>query len=165
MIREARASELSRLQAIEREAGERFRDTAMAFVLDAPPTPADAYADALRAGLLLVVEAAGAPVGFLAAREMPGALHILEVSVHPDFGRRGHAGALLRHAAGLAQARNLPLLTLTTDRLLPWNAPLWARYGFIEAGDACPDWLRAILDTERDAGFDPARRVAMLRPA
>lgn len=162
MIRPARAEDLPRLLEIEATAAERFRETEMAFVLDAPPT-LGAYTTALESGLLLSAEVAGELAGFLAAREMPGALHILEVSVHPDFGRRGLAAALVDHAASLATQRNLPLLTLTTDRHIPWNAPLWAKLGFREAAEHGPDWLNKFLEAERDAGFDPARRVAMLR--
>lgn len=165
MIRPARPEELPRLLAIEAEAAKRFRGTAMEFVLSGPAAPPDHYAAALGAGLLFVAEADGEPAGFLAGREMPGALHILEVSVHPDFGRRGLARALIGHAATVARARNLPLLTLTTDREIPWNAPLWAKLGFREAGDAGPAWLGEFLEAERDAGFEPARRVAMLRQA
>lgn len=162
MIRPARAEDLPRLLEIEAAAAERFRETEMAVVLDAPPCAA-AYTNSLESGLLLSAEADGELAGFLAAREMPGALHILEVSVHPDFGRRGLAAALIAQAASLASQRNLPLLTLTSDRHIPWNAPLWAKLGFREAEGHAPDWLNKFLEAERDAGFDPARRVAMLR--
>ncbi len=162
MIRTARAEDLARLLAIETAAAERFRGTAMAFVLDAPPTSADGYGEALESGLLFVADLEGEAAGFLAAREMPGALHILEVSVHPDCGRRGLARALIAHAANVALGLQLPLLSLTTDRDIAWNGPLWAKLGFRET-DCPPEWLATILLAERDAGFDPARRVAMLR--
>ena len=164
MIRAARPEDLPTLIALEREAGERFRNTPMAFVLDWPSPPPQAYSAALDAGLLFIAEQDAQPAGFLAGVAMPGALHILEVSVHPDFGRRGLAQALVAHAATVAQGLQLPLLTLTTDREIPWNAPLWSKLGFQEAKDP-PEWLSQILLAERDAGFDPARRVAMLRPA
>lgn len=165
MIRPARRSELARLAKIEAAAAERFRNTPMAFILDGPSPSPDAHAAALEAGLLFVAEAEGVPAGFLAAREMPGALHILEVSVHPDFGRRGLAGALLHQAVTAARSRNLPLISLTTDRDIPWNAPLWAKLGFTLAEADKPAWLEQMLIAERDAGFDAGRRVAMLRPA
>lgn len=165
MIRPARAGELPLLLLLEEQAAQRFRGTAMEFVLHQPPPPPDAYAQILEKGLLFVIEQDARLAGFLAAIEMPGALHVVEVSVHPDCGGRGFARALIVHAADIARSRYLPALTLTTDREIPWNGPLWAKLGFRDlAADERPDWLGKILEAERDAGFDETRRVAMIRP-
>ena len=68
-------------------------------------------------------------------------------------------------AAG-APARGCTHLSLTTDRLLPWNAPFYARHGFaIVPPDGLPDWLAAMPAREAASGLDPARRCIMVRPA
>jgi hypothetical protein len=57
-------------------------------------------------------------------------------------------------------------VSLTTDALLPWNGPMYARMGFAPLSlDCIPSWLRAILKREIAHGFDPLRRIAMARPA
>ena len=44
------------------------------------------------------------------------------------------------------------MVTLTTFADVPWNAPLYRRYGFRDMPrDALPDWLAAVRD-EEDAG-------------
>jgi hypothetical protein len=57
----------------------------------------------------------------------------------------------------------VPLVSLTTDRTLPWNAPFYARLGFVivEGADVPPE-LQARLDGQAAAGFDPAQRCAMV---
>ncbi|WZB66012.1 hypothetical protein WJ971_27115 [Achromobacter xylosoxidans] len=53
-------------------------------------------------------------------------------------------------------------MALTTDRELPWNAPFYQRQGFVEVpAPQLGPALRARLEAEAAAGFDPARRCAM----
>ena len=95
---------------------------------------------------------------------MGGWLHILEMSVHPDGQRQGRAGALVAAARDHARASGLSHLSLTTDRWIPFNGPMYAGMGFrILPRDRCPAWLSDLMAREVAAGFDPARRVAMVR--
>jgi hypothetical protein len=57
----------------------------------------------------------------------------------------------------------VPLVSLTTDRTLPWNAPFYARLGFelVEGDDVPPD-VQVRLAGQVAAGFDPAQRCAMV---
>jgi GNAT superfamily N-acetyltransferase len=161
-IRAARNEDLPRLADIEDAAEQLFRGTAMEFVLDLPhhPPPAALPAQAL---IWVSVDANDTPQGFLEAEVIEGWLHILELSVHPAAQRQGRARALLEHARSEARRRRLTHLSLTTDRAIPFNGPMYQRFGFVPLGKPdCPAWLKAILDEEVRHGFDPDRRVAMV---
>jgi GNAT superfamily N-acetyltransferase len=163
MIRPARPDELLRLAEIEDAAAEMFRGTAMDFIFRTPPAPP---ATAIPEGVLILVsvDLDDRAMGFLEAEPMGGWLHILELSVHPDGQRQGRAKALLDHAAGMALAAGLSALSLTTDAELPWNGPMYQRLGFARLAPVeTPDWLSALLAREAGHGFDPARRIAMMR--
>jgi GNAT superfamily N-acetyltransferase len=165
MIRRARPVDVPLLAAIEDAAEAMFEGTAMAFVLEIPRLPTQAPLRALEDGLLWVsVDPADRPVGFLEAEVIGGWLHLWEMSVHPDFQRQGRAGALVEAAVAAARIRGIGTLSLTTDRHLPWNGPMYRAMGFeeLEAG-AIPDWLAAILAREVAHGFDTVRRLAMSR--
>lgn len=164
MIRPARQDELETVAAIESAAEAAFDGTAMAFVCDLPRTQRSSIA--LGHLLLVAVDERDTPVGFLDAEAMDGWLHIHEMSVHPAAQRQGHARALIEAARLDALRAGLLVLSLTTDRFIPFNGPLYGRLGFrILAPEDQPAWLRAVLRREVAAGFDPARRVAMSRTA
>lgn len=44
---------------------------------------------------MLVVDEGAGPVGWAVGWAVPGELHVMNVAVHPDHRRRGHARALL----------------------------------------------------------------------
>jgi GNAT superfamily N-acetyltransferase len=159
------------LPPLERAAGRRFPPERI-------PDPEHTYPvaeleSARLNGLLLVAAAdadAGAPAvpeepaGFAVCTVIEGWLHLEEVSVHPDHGRRGLGRRLVDAVAGLAEARGLAGVTLTTFEDVPWNAPFYGRMGFQVVPDAeMPEWLAARLADEAASGL--TRRVAMRRPA
>ncbi|WP_105969991.1 GNAT family N-acetyltransferase [Streptomyces geranii] len=105
------------------------------------------------------------PVAYLIAEPVDGALHIEQVSVHPDFAHRRIGEALLAHAADQARAEGLTHLTLTTFTEVPWNAPYYARLGFRTLTDAeLTPSLREIRAAEAAHGLDRWPRVCMRRP-
>jgi hypothetical protein len=63
-----------------------------------------------------------------------------------------------------AAAENRPALTLTTFRDVPWNAPYYARLGFVMLGPAelGPE-LRDLIERETISIPSDAARVAMRR--
>ncbi|MFG0232779.1 GNAT family N-acetyltransferase [Achromobacter sp. 413638] len=167
-VRPALLADIPSLAAIERSAAARFAGTPMRWAVEGDTLPADVLRQAQAAGLLWVAEADGQPGGFALAEPMDGSLFLLEMSVALPQQGRGLGSALL--AAVIAHARDCGYasLLLTTDRELSWNGPYYRRRGFseLEPGRHGPG-LRARLDEEAAAGFDPARRVAMahdLRP-
>ncbi|GHE50165.1 GCN5 family N-acetyltransferase [Streptomyces longispororuber] len=167
-IREARPTDLPVLQDVERAAGRCFRDIGMPEIADDEPPALDDLARYQRAGRAWVAAAdddPGRPVAYLLADPVDGNLHVEQVSVHPDHARRGVGRALIEHAAGVARARGLPALTLTTFAEVPWNAPYYARCGFtiLDEAAAGPE-LRAVRAGEAAHGLDRWPRVCMRRP-
>ncbi len=97
---------------------------------------------------------------------MDGALHVEQVSVHPDFAHQRIGEALLAYAAERARDEGLSGLTLTTFTDVPWNAPYYARLGFRPLGEAeLTPGLRKIRASEAEAGLDRWPRVCMRRPS
>ncbi|MEH0841600.1 GNAT family N-acetyltransferase [Micromonospora sp. CPCC 205711] len=165
-IRTATADELTDLQRIEVASGEPFREIGMVAVADAPPLPLDVLAAGQAAGRVWVAaDAQDRPVGFALAELVDGCAHVQQFSVHPDHARRGMGRRLLDHVAEWAAERDLPALTLTTFRSVPWNAPYYARCGFHPLSDSeLTPGLVAVLAAEAGLGLDMADRVAMRRP-
>jgi ribosomal protein S18 acetylase RimI-like enzyme len=163
MIRPARPDEFPRLAEIEDAAEALFEGTHMAFVRDmshaVPSVAVPAHAK-----VWVSVDSADIAQGFLEAEPIEGWLHILELSVHPAAQQQGRARALVDTALAHARESGLEMVSLTTDRTLPFNAPMYARMEFAELPvSAQPDWLGRFLAREVQHGFDPALRVAMAR--
>lgn len=164
IIRSAEPADFPRLQAIETAAGEIFRTVGMAAIADdAPPTVAE-LDRFRRTGHAWVAEDAGTVVAYLVAEPVDGALHVEQVTVHPDAARRGVGQALLAYAADCARDQGLTGLTLTTFADVPWNAPYYERLGFrrLTGAEVTPG-LRAIRAAEAEHGLDRWPRVCMRR--
>jgi len=164
-LRAARLVELPALQDIERAAGRAFRDLGMAPIADDEPAALDVLARYQRAGRAWVsADDADRPVAYLIVDLVDGALHIEQVSVHPDSARRGLGRALLDHAAGHAADHGIPALTLCTFALVPWNAPYYGRCGYRILPDAAlTPGLLALRRHEAELGLDRWPRVCMRR--
>ena len=160
MIREASLTDLPVLRDIERAAGTPFRDIGMASIADDEPPTIDELTTYQRAGRAWVH--GDPPVAYVLAAEVDGYAHIEQVSVHPRHSRRGVGRALLDHVGAWAATRRLAGLTLTTFADVPWNAPYYARLGFVVVTDLTPG-LRAIRAHETARGLDAWPRVAMRR--
>lgn len=164
-IRPAAATELAELQRIQLDAGRAFRHVGMAQVADNRPLSLDVLAGYQRDGRALVaVDATDAPVGFVVIDVVDGAAHIEQVSVATAHARRGLGRALIDRVEAWAAGRRLPAVSLTTFRHVPFNAPYYARLGFVEIdpADLTPG-LVAILVAEVECGLAAADRVAMRR--
>jgi GNAT superfamily N-acetyltransferase len=165
-IRRARRDELETLCDIEREAGRAFAAIGMLEIAADEPlstTELDAFVTAGHAWV--AVDASDHPVGYLLSDVVDGCAHIEQVSVAPPHARRRVGAALIDCLDAHAAAENRPALTLTTFRDVPWNAPYYARLGFIVLGPAeqGPE-LRALIELETASIPTDAARVAMRRP-
>lgn len=163
MIRPARGEDLPALAWIEHEATRAFaapiRDRCESF----GPLPDDAFAPPVAAGHAWVApDAEDRPAGFVACRLLDGRPFVVELSVLTAHHRRGYGSALLEQAA--AWARAWGVLTLTTFRDVPFNAPFYARRDFtiMEPGADGPE-LASQLAAERERWSGIAARVAMIR--
>ncbi|MEV0198825.1 GNAT family N-acetyltransferase [Nonomuraea sp. NPDC050691] len=164
-IRPVRRAELALLQDIERAAGRCFFDIGMPQIAEDEPLPQEELARYLSAGRAWVAtDPADLPVGYLIADLVDGNLHIEQVSVHPRNARRRVGRRLVDHLAGQATAAGIPALTLTTFADVPWNAPYYARCGFVVLDDAdLTPGLRAVRQREAAHGLDRWPRVCMRR--
>jgi GNAT superfamily N-acetyltransferase len=160
-IRLARAGELARVLRIEDDAGRLYATAGLP--PDLPGLGPATLRAAQRSGLLWVVaDGDDQPIAFALCWPRPQTLHLRELDVLPEHGRRGLGARLLAHVAGEASARRLPDVTLTTFAEVSWNAPYYERHGFARLrADELPDWLAQIRRDEIAAGLDRWPRIAM----
>jgi GNAT superfamily N-acetyltransferase len=152
------------LRAIESAAGRRFVDIGMADVAEGEPTPAAILEDRAQAGRLYAAfDEHRRAAGFLIWSPKDGRAYIEEVSVHP--GHAGHrlAARMIDRLAEDVRGRHAAL-SLTTFRDVPWNAPYYAKLGFVELAraDAGPEHEASWLHQEEN-GLDMTRRLFMTR--
>lgn len=162
IVRPAEAEHVDRLPDIERAAATRFGDSLPESVI-AHVSPVDGLEAARRAGLLWVaLEPSGHPVGFAVASTCGQRVHLDELDVLPQHGRRGIGTALVEAVENHALEGDYTEITLTTFRDVPWNAPFYARLGFdvVPAHELDGDLARR-LECEVALGLDCSRRVAM----
>lgn len=163
-LRLARPDELRRLMHIEDVAGRLYAEVGMD--PDLPGIPLSLLQAGCEDGLLWVAQTrAGEAVGFALCWVRPGAVHLRELDVLPDHGRRGLGARLIAEAEAEARRRGLPAVTLTTFAEVPWNAPYYARKGFVPLREGqLPEWLSEIRAHERAEQLDRWPRLAMQKP-
>ena len=155
------------MQAIEVDAGERFRDIGLHVVADDPPPDAVVLLEHVAAGTAWVAEEApSVAVGYALASVVDGDGHLDQVSVLGRAAGRGIGAALVAVVLAWSRAAGHPAVTLTTYRDVPWNGPWYARQGFIELPEdelGC-ELREGTLVRQRALGLEPPDRVAMRRP-
>lgn len=162
-IEHGSAVDIAWLQDVERAAGARFRSVGMAEVADHEPTAAEDLATyAAQKQLLVARDSHNRIAAFLIWSRKDGCAYIEEVASDPrDAGHR--LGAKLIDRLQVEVQGRLPRITLATFRDVPWNAPYYARLGFVacDASELGPDHKAAWHD---QAEFlDMSRRVFMTR--
>ena len=164
-IRTAQRDELPALQELELAAGVLFREIGMTDVAEHPPPAVEVFERYRADGRLWVsVDDADRPTGFVFVDLVDGCVHIEQVSVHPDHQGHGIGRSLIEYVATWAAGQEVPALTLSTFRSVPWNGPYYARLGFTELPqDAWTPGLLKLQEAETAFGLDPAERIFMLR--
>lgn len=164
-IRLAIAEDLPFLEAIELAAATIFPEEDLSPFLRTDATTMEEYQAALDVGLLWVAaDDANKPVGFAHLVPMNEHIHLEELDVHPDHGRKGLGRRLVKTVLSWAREHGYPSVTLTTFRHIPWNAPFYNRLGFRHlAENELSDELREELDWEELHGLERSKRVAMRR--
>lgn len=119
----------------------------------------------LDAGTVFVAETTdGVPAGYAIVVEIGDLVHLRELSVDPDHGRRGLGSALLEAVVEHARACGAEGVSLSTFRDVPFNAPFYAGRGFAALDPAlAPDSLKATLLAEVPPGVAVDQRTLMLR--
>lgn len=143
-----------------------FRSIGMDVIADDDPPGIDdlrAFQEHGRAWVF--TDHADRPVAYLLVDELDGHAHIEQVSVRPEYGRRGIGRSLIGAAEQWARQHDLAGLTLTTYAEVPWNAPYYQRLGFrILVESEVSDGVRSIREHEQVRGLDAWPRVPMRRP-
>lgn len=161
----AREQDLERIHSIELAALALFDGHG----LDDVPALFAAEAELRKAqevGHVWVALANDVPVGFAQVKAIEHrALHLEELDVHPEHGRRGLGRRLVTTVCDWAAAQGYESVTLTTFRDIPWNAPFYASLGFaVVPPEALTLALASIVHEEGRRGLDPELRVVMRRP-
>jgi GNAT superfamily N-acetyltransferase len=171
-LRRASPGDVEAIRHVEIAAGTLFLTIGMAHIAsDSPPTRR-LLRTALDRDLLWVAVADGdgdygheeLVVAYGLGSQLDGHLHLEQVSVRPDYGRRG-IGAQIFSAFELNAARaGMPMSTLFTFADVPWNAPYYRRLGYRELrADAFGPQLANALMLEKKADGDGPSRIAMYR--
>ena len=158
----ARPQDLDRLPAIELGALTLFDGHG----LDHIPAVVAGEAELRKAqerGHLWVALADDVPVGFAQIKVIEAnTVHLEELNVHPDHGRRGLGTTLVMAVCDWAAAKGHEAITLTTFRDIPWNMPFYASLGFtVVSSEALTLALASLVYEEGRRGLDPALRVVM----
>lgn len=130
---------------------------------------ASAAQRAASAGFVLMADAVSAglggagPVGFVQVIEVDGWAHLEQVSVLPEFGRRGIGRRLVDAAADAARERGYRELTLRTFVDVPWNAPFYLTCGFVVTEPASAFHRGLVREEERLGLAALGARVQMTR--
>ena len=164
-IRRALAEDLPLLPDIERRAAVLLAGQNLPTSVLEETTPHEKFREAMQHGLLwAAVDEAGQPVGFAHAESHGEALHLAELDVIPEHGRKGLGRRLVETVCRCAHERGFAEVTLTTFRDLPFNAPFYERLGFEPVpSDALTPILVAIVKDETQRGLPAERRVVMRR--
>jgi 4-diphosphocytidyl-2-C-methyl-D-erythritol kinase len=164
-IRPARLDEVERLGSIEAGASELFAGTDVCADLNGSIYNPGELAELIEQGQVWVAcFGDDVAVGFVIVLKMDDVLHIEELDVLPEFGRRGIGTALLEHACRWAAENGFSAATLSTFRDIPWNAPFYHKHGFriLEPREFTP-WICTMRETEARNGLRLETRVIMRR--
>lgn len=126
------------------------------------PAPSG-FSRASEPGFVLVAEEteAGTIVGFVHVLEIDGIAHLEQISVLPQVGRRGYGRRLVEAAMDESRRRGYERLSLRTYADVPWNAPFYARVGFVET-EPTTDFHKLLVEVEERLGLARyGRRVQM----
>lgn len=163
-IRPTTSDDVAALPALERAAGERFRDDPdLAWLAEGDVISAEQHLGYAERGLSWLALANERPVGFLLAEAHPSSLFIVELSVDLAWQGNGIGRQLIARAADHARKVGLTSLTLTTFRDVPWNAPFYAKLGFEYVTELTPE-LREKREEEAAHGLAYNSRCAMRLP-
>lgn len=163
-VRPTRPGDVTALPAIERAAGERFREVPeLAWLADGEVISAEQHLEYAERGLSWLALVNDRPAGFILTEAHSSSLFIVELSVDLDWQGKGIGRQLIARAAAHARTLGLASLTLTTFRDVPWNAPFYARLGFEKMTTLTPE-LRQKREEEAAHGFAYETRCVMRLP-
>jgi predicted N-acetyltransferase YhbS len=164
-IRAARIEELSLLAHIEQSASILFLDTPYAWLATAESLPLEFVQQQFHAGLVWVaVDLHETVVGYAVAGEVDQTLYLQQIDVLPKHGHRGIGSALVNTICEHATQQDYEIVSLSTFRDIPWNAPFYSTFGFspVAETELTPGFQQIRLK-ELAAGLPIADRIIMHR--
>ncbi|MGN2406680.1 GNAT family N-acetyltransferase [Pseudomonas syringae] len=164
IIRLAVPEDVQLLPAIEASAAQAFRMfDDLSWLAESPPMSIERHSQLIAQSTCWVgLDAENRPKGFLSAERHGSDLHIYELSVIHSMQGQGTGRHLIEAAKDYARSNRLRLVTLTTFKHVPWNAPFYSRMGFqTKATIDLDQRLAAILSEECKHGFASESRCAM----
>lgn len=162
-IRSARAEDLALLAPIEQSAAVLFQNTPYSFLVSAEPLPLAFVQQRFQAGQVWVaVDRDDTAIGYAITNEVDDTLYLQQIDVEPSCGRRGVGSDLVRTVCVWAKSHGYPVVSLSTFREIPWNAPFYAKLGFqiLDESEITPSFQQIRLK-ESEAGLPLSERVIM----
>ena len=163
-LRLARAEDAESFYEVEDDAAELLRhEPSLAGIPVPPSTSAAEYRKLIGKGRCLSAAIGQEVIGFAAATPIGRELHLDEISVLRTHQGKGIGAALLEALAVDARNSGFQAITLNTYRDIPWNAPFYARHGYVEVEnfEGRPH-LAQSLDSAVALGMPRERRCAMI---
>ncbi|MGO4343350.1 GNAT family N-acetyltransferase [Pedococcus sp. 2YAF34] len=159
-VRLALAADLSSVQGLEDAADQLFAELMDVSTWGSGPTGEERAAEP---GFLLVAADAHGVVGFAHVLDLDGHTHLEQIAVLPERTRQGIGSVLLEEACRYAAEQGAREVTLRTFADVPWNAPFYARHGFVVLAPE-PAWMAPLQEAEERVGLPrQGTRVAMVR--
>lgn len=163
-IRDAQPADITAMREIEQSAGEMFLLVDMPEIAADPAPVRRVYRNAITRKRAWLALYQGWPAGYLIAKDLDGNLYLDQLSVDPDFARKGIGAALIDYAEQIAKDSGLPRMTMFTFAHVPWNAPYYQRLGFEQLPiEHYGPQLQRVLQAELAADLHRWSRVCLYR--
>lgn len=165
VIRPAVDGDVSRLIAIELDAGEMFRSVGLDAIADEEADDPDTLQAHVDDATAWVAERDGEVVGYAIGSIVDGHAHLGQVSVIRSGQRIGIGRLLIDRVERWGSEQGLGFITLTTFADVPWNGPYYARLGYsrLPPNELTPG-LAMIRANEIADGIDLRPRIVMRKP-
>lgn len=162
-LRATRVADIFRLQEIEREAAELFRDSPLIDIDTMAAIPMGDHLACIASGFSLVAEVDGRIAGFVIGEMHNDVAYLRELDVSTHYQRQGVGARLVKAFIDAAKGEGAAGIYLSTFRDPPWNAPFYRKHGFadVNRADYLP-WMRKIETAQADF-LDISTRVFMRR--
>lgn len=103
------------------------------------------------------------PVGHALVDVFENSAHLEELSVHPNFMRKGIGTKLLKTVIQWARSNNFSQITLRTFKTTPWSVGIYKKNEFkIIQKEKYPDYLKLQIEHEKKDKLPLEDRITML---
>lgn len=159
---QGRKSDFTILQNIQLAAGRLFHNIGMSHIAESPPTDIEAFLATKAHSSVLVARLGPDIVGFALTYCERTNCHLEQMSVAPEYARRGIGSEILQHQIERCRQRCMSRMTLSTFRNVPWNEPFYRNAGFRAIpASGLTGYLKAAWQAENAFGLDMTQRTMM----